>query len=381
MDLKKVLEEAILLLPDYLKKDIDFLSILEKLYAFLDTIFEEDCYLVLNKERYENDFFKTSGYVNAFNISSIVMSLSFQNKDFFFSFAIYDLNELGFAIDLARSDYGKITRNSTISLTKNKKGSTLKGETSSFSDTECFDYNIDLIHFDYNHRQDFSRDVESEKDKIFANKFFVPENFARLLRLNFKRFRKQINKYRLKGLIETNREAEKLMGYLFCSPFRLGDLESFIRNDFIEGFDENSNEEVLYQVSDESDENFENFDSEVDTEDLSDMDFDVDKLNIFLNMLLYYIDIDSIVVMSDTILNDLIDYVSYEMIQCLNTSGVIIKKEDDNFVVYHVAINNNQFMIVPEVLTAEEIKAKYLKNSLNESVKGLEEFFDINPKR
>jgi len=95
----------------------------------------------------------------------------------------------------------------------------------------------------------------------------------------------------------------------------------------------------------------------------------------------HYIDIDSIVVMSDTILNDLIDYISNEMIQSLNTTGVIIKKEGADFIVYHVSINNNQFIIVPKVSTGEEIKDKYLKNPLNGNIKGLDEFLEINPRR
>ena len=110
-----------------------------------------------------------------------------------FSFAIYDLNELGYAIDLMRSDYGNIVENSSIALTKNKKGSTFKSETSSFNDTEYFDYNVELIYFDSNHNPDKRKNIEDEKDEIFANKFFVPKGFARLLRLNFKRFRKHIN--------------------------------------------------------------------------------------------------------------------------------------------------------------------------------------------
>lgn len=380
MNLKEVLKEAILLLPDYLKKDIDFLSILENLYAFLDNILEEDCYLILDKERYGNVFFKDSGFVNGFSNSTIVMALSFQNEDFFFSFAIYDLNELGYAIDLMRSDFGNIVENSSIALTRNKKGSTFKSETSSFNDTEYFDYNVELIYFDSNHNPDKRKNVEDEKDEIFANKFFVPKGFARLLRLNFKRFRKHINEYRLKSIVENNRETEKIMGYLFCSPFRLGNLESFIRSDFVEGFDNNS-EEVLYQVNDEGEEDFESFDPDIEIEDLSDIVIDADKLNIFLNMLAHYIDIDSIVVMSDTILNDLIDYISNEMIQSLNTTGVIIKKEGTDFIVYHVSINNNQFIIVPKVSTGEEIKDKYLKNPLNGNIKGLDEFLEINPRR
>ena len=138
---------------------------------------------------------------------------------------------------------------------------------------------------------------------------------------------------------------------------------------------------MLYQVNDEGEEDFESFDPDIEIEDLSDIVIDADKLNIFLNMLAHYIDIDSIVVMSDTILNDLIDYISNEMIQSLNTTGVIIKKEGADFIVYHVSINNNQFIIVPKVSTGEEIKDKYLKNPLNGNIKGLDEFLEINPRR
>lgn len=374
MTLKKIIKEVINELPSYLKSDVDFKSLVSILNEFLNQVMEDECYLTLSKKRYY-DSFKDVDLVKNFNDSNIVMSISFENNDYFFSFAIYDLKSMGFGVDLSRSNHGDIVTQTAASLTKSETKSTLKVETSTFSDAYYFDYNVDIKRFDSNHKLDKTYDAERKKDEIFSDKFFVPIELSRLMRLNFKRFQKQINEARLKGQVETNNEIERTQGYLFSSPFRLGDIDSFIKNDFLESFG-NESDEVLYEAIPSEDIDDEIADPLLE-EDLSEINVDSDKLESILSVLTNYIGIDEQVVFSDSIINDLITYFSSEMVSSLNTSGVMIKRDGDNFILYKLWVNNGIFTIFPKFITLEELKEIYLKNTLNQDVKGLEEFFDI----
>jgi len=373
MYLIDILEHAIANLPLLLQQDIEFQNIVSILKSLVINVPEEDCYLALDKDRYNSSLFLESDYVKYFTTSNIIISLSFESENVFFSFTIYDLKNHGYGVDLIKTKYDNVNSSISTSLTKGKDKTQVKVEAFSYDDKMFYDYHVE-IKYDSNYKIS-GFELEGEKDELFANKFFVPIEYARLMRLNFKRFRNQINDYRLKGLEETNNEVEQQLGYLFCSPFRLGDLEDFIRNDFLNSFLE-ENAESLYEV-DNSEEELDDYSEE----DFQDMNFDEEKINFMLNVLAFYIDINSKVIFSDKLINDIIEYLSNEMVSILNTNGIIIAKINGEFIIYHIVVNNNQFIVMSQFITVEELKNKYLKNPFNSDIKGLNEFIDSAPGR
>lgn len=368
MNLEDVLNEAIAKLPDMLKHDVEFKNVVTILRDLISEVSEEDCYMTLDKNRYNSSLFLESGCVNQFLDGDIIISLSYEQGKEFFYFAIYDLKEFGFGVDLNQTHYGTVNKKASVSLTKSKNKSVIKLESASYDDKMYYDYNVDIRYFDQNHNV-IVKDLEALKDEIFSNKFFVPKEFARLMRLNFKRFYKQINIYWLNGAEKTNNEVEQQLGDLFCSPFRLGDLEDYIQNDFFDSFD--TDKEVLYEVDSSK---------EDELDDFQDIDIDTDRVNMILNILAQHIDIDSMVIFSDSIINDLINYFSNDLLS-LNTKGVVIERKMGIYMVYNIRIINNEFIVIPREVSVEELKNTYLKNPLNEDIKGLSEFIGDVPGR
>lgn len=90
MNLEDVLNEAIAKLPDMLKHDVEFKNVVTILRDLISEVSEEDCYMTLDKNRYNSSLFLESGCVNQFLDGDIIISLSYEQGKEFFYFAIYD---------------------------------------------------------------------------------------------------------------------------------------------------------------------------------------------------------------------------------------------------------------------------------------------------
>ena len=62
----------------------------------------------------------------------------------------------------------------------------------------------------------------------------------------------------------------------------------------------------------------------------------------------------------------------------ISTNGFIIKKVNDVYTLYYVNIKENNLLVIPKILTLEELKTIYYNNPKNEEIDGLKEFLGIS---
>jgi len=115
----------------------------------------------------------------------------------------------------------------------------------------------------------------------------------------------------------------------------------------------------------------------LDSFELFQIDNNLDRINSIKEPLISQIGNDGELVVSSNIYQNIYSYLM-NLTSSISTNGFIIKKVNDVYTLYYVNIKENNLLVIPKILTLEELKAIYYNNPKNEEIDGLKEFLGIS---
>ena len=222
-------------------------------------------------------------------------------------------------------------------------------------DNEIYnDFHYDVFYYDDNGKNINGIDTERVKDEYFSEEFYVPVKEARKYRLNFKQYKNFLSRNRFQMINKIFEE--RLVDNLFRPPFKIEDLEKFIREEMEReislAITSEPNEYILTGVLDQIIANLKNIIGKSDGVVISE--------NLYQNLSFYLLGLTS---------------------NMLYNQGLLIKKEEGNYTLYQLHLNNNGIIGIPTPLKKEDLKFILNSNPLNLEVSGLQEFFGIDKTR
>lgn len=222
---------------------------------------------------------------------------------------------------------------------------------------ELFECDIKFYDKDYNEIYQDVADLEKEKDMIFAAQFAIPLYMARFFRLNFDKYKKQLNSNLASYLMELdNRLKSNEMDFLFSQPFTLDSLE-----DSIIKF---KNQELINILRDAG------MDESIEVPKIEHFDISFIKNNLLKQIG------EGRIVMSSTLISDLYSLLEEKVtLSGLVTSGYVIKKESGYFTLFRISIKNGIITIMREEIKDSDIELIFNSNPKNALVEGLKSFF------
>lgn len=217
------------------------------------------------------------------------------------------------------------------------------------------DYECNIYYYD----KDFhlvSGASEEEKDLTFSEEFNIPLELARLFRLNFKKYSKEISRYisskKMEGLDNILTDKDYCS---FLSPFYLDEFGDFINREYSKNVSE------AYKII-----------TGADSIAIYNHEF-----SLIEESLKAQIGIDGEIVISSNIYQNLIYVLLGILADGISIKGNIIKKSEGIYTFYNVNISNNQVVFLPRILNENDLKGIYYANENNQKVEGLAEFFGI----
>ncbi len=198
--------------------------------------------------------------------------------------------------------------------------------------------------------------VNGYKDMSFSKKFEMPQILANYFRKNFKKLSSLIAYYQETGQFSCLDPYLDTTDYAsFLRPFKMSEIEDFIKKQF------------LYEIAGLLEDAIFNNDS---FEELP-----IDEIDYVLDNLIRSIGTDGTCIMSHNIYQSICMYI-LGYIDSLDTKGFIIKKTDDGFHLFAIAIEGYKVLAIELNATEEEIKSLYDCNPLNKDIPELEGFFN-----
>lgn len=305
--------------------------------------------------------------INELNTSSVLsFTKTFVNKSLFYitlslgnkivSFRIIKDNDL-FDVKLVINNGDKLI---SINLFRDNEGSRIETVNQEIVNNVIKDYKFDVYYYDKNYRL-LDDDTEKTKDKYFSVEFGIPLEDARFYRNNFKLFSEFLNEQRENKNLEFADEFFVDDKYKFMIPFYLDEFELFMTKEM-------HREACLLD------------ESLLEYEVTEARAFNKNKLATVLEPLKSQIGLDGEIVISKNIF-DFIEFYLLGFYNSINTTGFIIKKVSEEYILYFVKIENSKLIAIPKYITHEDLKIIYNKNLENANVPGLDEFFGFNRSR
>lgn len=193
-------------------------------------------------------------------------------------------------------------------------------------------------------------DLEEDKDIDFSREFHVPLADARQYRLHFKDYIEFLNESRLKDINQTI--YSNVHNSIFLSPFKLDDLELFIK--------EEMDREMAEFVDKEPHEHKKS-----------------GKLNRMIQSLKEVIGRSEEIVLSENLYEVFSLYLLGIQDHILYNDGLIIKKLNGNYTLYYIHIENDKIIGMHERLTDSDIDKILEANQTSQNLENLNEFFGI----
>lgn len=322
---------------------------LENIRIFLGTSFSNDEYLATND--------LVTIVRNSSNYKGYTILISFEDSEYSYNFeTISEGIELsGYRYDsegtMYYEQYSYQNKDSEKKLINRKD---IIDRNDYFLDSK-----INIFYFDVNGNL-LNKDTEEEKDKMFSKEFCIPLAEARFYRTHFVQFRKYINECKTRS--EMSYEDNKSNNNnLFCSPFELENIKDAFQIDL-------DDEEKLSRA----------FDFNYTMEDLEEA---VSRLETIGNTLASQIGFTGKIVLSNNLFWNIASYIFNSSSTFLSTTGTIIKKENGEYIIYYISINNNEITTIPKLISKEEVQNIYYSNEGNEQIVGLKEFFEVERNR
>ena len=348
----QMLEDFLNLLPEEFKENEIFNSIMELLkkeleenakilHLSLSSIFIAD---VLN-------FYpELSNIVIVDENTEDLINFSILTKDGLISLNIRDYDTLK-GMKLSTTATNGYQKTLTLIITDQIMDLRIKSQKEENGFITEYDYDIKLYDIDGN---ELELDKENEKDLDFSEEFAIPLKDARAYRLNFHKHIDFLNENKIKS---EQREMDLMFkDDLFRSPFKIDDLEKFIRQeqdrDVLEFIDEIPPKYSL-----------------------------TGKLDHFIENIKRIIGESEEVIISENLYYALSNYLLGFDRNIIYNKGKLINKLNGRFFMYFLHVENDQIIGIKQTLNEEDLKELLNNNPENKNIEGLLDFFNLGNTR
>ncbi len=375
MDIKKIVDTIYEYLPSEIK---DKKSLQELKRLFLNITKNLDFVDIdLNEEiKHSNKYLEEEKRVLcAPTGSKIIFNLERpEYKELCFTLYKKENDYAGFLTKTEKEDF--LYNTTVVDLIITKSSETFKITCSKTDDNGFYyDYNTEIYSFNNHGEEVLVEDIELEKDKDFSSYFGIPLEYARTYRLNFDKNKNIINNYLTQKSMNKMDELYFNDSILFTPPFTMNTFSDFLM-DGVSLDDEDIDEEI--------DEDF--FEEEDEEELPDDLVPDIEEeerlkseLELFKEKLEYYVGSNGKFVMSYNLFINIQSYLQNNLTG--NIKGFLIKKENNEYTIYYININELGLLVFPKSINKSDLLALYNSNKENALIYGLNEFFEINKKK
>lgn len=316
-----------------------------------------------------------SSKTNIFNIStdlsvSVCFSLSKIEEEYIINLSMTNLNDDKVEIIEIDAKVPKL-KNDLIQITK------------IIMDDEdyYYEYETEFISYDKHGKKVEIPNIEEQKDEDFSKTFGISINESRNYRLNFDKYKDKLNQSKSKLNMKSIDNMFTLDSVLFSPVFKLTTFKDFIQNLEGDAYDEEELEDDLEEIDID-------FDSDIIDETIEeDYDEEFDELDkrseerseILENTLISYLGKNGDFTISYNLYLNMKTYILSKN-DLINTTGIIIRKINNEHTIFYMTITNNQIIMLPYKPSKEELMNLYKSDPMNQNMYGLDEFFDIDKK-
>lgn len=346
-------------LPSEVKNNLCFIELKKQVLGKIN----EDVEVSVSEEilKKVDDYEKSPQVTLLFGQTKLIFSLELGDE---LCFNIVE--DKGYSINLmSYRENNNLYNDVTIEIVINDGVTSLKiVESVSNIDSYYLDYNLEFYSYNKNFEELEVPNLEEVKDEDFIAFFGVEESKARECRLKFKDNREYINACKVKSVMKTIDEIYMDDGMIFSSVMEIGSMFDTIMY---------GSEEIVYE-EDEEQEN-QNDEEEVEKQ------IDEDRIQTLEDMLFGYVGYEGEFVLSYNLVLNIRYYLNSE-VPFLFTSGVIIRKLDNEYTMFNVYFAHENLMVMSKEITSLDAREMYYSSIDNQESDGLDEFFGvINKKR
>ncbi len=367
MYIKDIINDILKLIPNNIKNNM-INKMLEELFINeLDN--NMDYEIILNEDIY-NKLNINDPNINSFpeNEKNFLIELQLiGSKNITYTIANFNIKS-NIELRITTEDKGIFTEKS-ISLQINNKTNNSEIITQVVEkDNYDYYYNYDYQIYRYNHEyKRINENIEEDINKNFHEIFHVPLGTCNIYRNNFKRYSKYLNREKIKyEMQESDKQYNNKDSYVFDGPYN-----------GIEELRETLKEEMLL------DEDMEETDIDLSYTRIDNIiDNIMDKIieNINNNNLLRNITHNSEFILSFNLYDNIYKHSKNKSNDILYTTGTIIFKEQDKYILCGIHIENYEIITfpIPEKISEQILNKIYNKTENNEEDEDLQDFFGYN---
>lgn len=353
MTLEEIIKILIDALPENIRTDISFKKIL-KTFINVSVSKSENTYFYFEiNDRILKDHELLSSNENVYPIQSDCTIFSVSTDISVNTFISVSKNKETFAVEFSsisiKDDNIEETVEIALEITKEKV--TWIIHKFDCLENDYFDnYSIDIHEYDLEGKELRVINLEERIDDEFSKVFHIPLDKSREYRLNFNNHKDFLNETRINTVANLQDEMYGNKHKLFTLPFDINYLTDFLLDDLID--DENDDEEISEKLEK----------AEYIEETLIRFIGNIGEFTMTMNLC--------------TNLKAFLD----NKIKNLNTSGLIIRKLNNEYTSFYLYFNGCDIFVIPKPLSKEEALELYHSHEFNEYIYNLDEFFGITKK-
>lgn len=354
MTLEEIIKILIDALPEYIRTDISFKKIL-KTFINVSVSKSENTYFYFEiNDRILKDHELLSSNENVYPIQSDCTIFSVSTDLKVNTFISVSKNKETFVVDFSsisiKDDNVEETVEIALEFTKEKV--TWIIHKFDCLENDYFDnYSIDIHEYGLDGKELQVDNLEKRIDTEFSKVFNIPLDKSREYRLSFNVYKDFLNETRINRIANLQDEMYGNKHKLFTLPFDINYLTDFLLEDLIDN-DESDDEEIS--------EKFE-------------------KVEYMQETLISYIGGLGEFTMTMNLCTNIKASLDNK-IKNLNTSGLIIRKLNNEYTAFYLYFDGYDIFVIPKPLSKEEALELYYSHEFNEYIYNLDEFFGITKK-
>lgn len=214
------------------------------------------------------------------------------------------------------------------------------------------DYQNEIYFYDQHYQCIPNKDLEKQIDYEFSNFFYVPIDNSRYYRTHFKKFASQLSERKIIRDMEYDDLTRPLKEkYEFTDPFLLKEFDQVLLDDI-----SHCEEEILIQIKNS---------------------FDFHSIEAIQSSFYKFIE-NGEVVMSCDLYQNIIRYVTGLTGGIISAKGIILKKINNGFILYHIHVLMGKVLVKSENISVEDAQSMALLNEKNLKNDQIKDFFGIS---
>lgn len=216
------------------------------------------------------------------------------------------------------------------------------------------DASMETHYYDKGYKEIKKEQAENETNECFARYFGIPVKMAPACRNNFKMFKPFLNESRIQNVLNDN---VKYSMYEFHTPFSFDGIDDFFATAY--------------------------FCAEEDSVEVADVEsiFDMNKWALFKKFFVEHFGVEGEFVLSDSFVDNALIYLSNKNVPMLETKGIVLKKLNDEYIVYYFEYLKGKMKKEVKKINRDEVSFILNKGSSNYFISGIKEFLGLGKER